>query len=435
MERLSTEDRVMLWPDARWPQEIGAIAILDGGVDLAAVRSVIAARLDRVPRFRQLLVTPGWGLGGPLWIDAPDFDLDEHLSVLPVPAPGDEAALLLMVERLRARRLERSRPLWQIAVLPGLAGNRAALFLKVHHAVADGMAGIAMIGALLDPAADAPADPAPPPWRPRPGPSRHELVYDNLRDQLHLIPALGRGLGAAFAAVRGLRDVPVEPATSLNRFIGADRRLALIRTDLAAMKRIAHEHGATVNDVLLAATAGGLRALLISRGEPIDDRAVRADVPVTLRALPDCARARGNMISQLMVPLPVGVADPDERLRRIAADTARRKATAHPSSGTVLRSRLARAAVVTVLQRRPVNVTTTDLVGPPQPLYVAGTRLLEVFPVLPLMANVTLGVGALSYTGRFAIAVTADRDTYPDLDVFVDHARGELTELGQLVDA
>jgi hypothetical protein len=123
------------------------------------------------------------------------------------------------------------------------------------------------------------------------------------------------------------------------------------------------------------------------------------------------------------------------KLRQIGAETLLRKATAHPSSGTVLRSRLARAAVVSVLQRRPVNVTTTDLVGPPQPLYLAGARMLEVFPVLPLMANVTLGVGALSYAGRFAIAVTADRDTYPDLDVFVDDVRAELATLDQLVAA
>jgi diacylglycerol O-acyltransferase len=149
VERLTAEDQLMLWPDEIWPQEIGALAILDGSslldpggrFRIEAVRDVVAARLHLVPRFRQLLYIPRRGLGGPLWVDAPAFDLSDHVRVVPLPAPGDEAALLLAAEQLRRRRLDRSRPLWQMCFLPGLPENRVGMFVKMHHAIADGIAG------------------------------------------------------------------------------------------------------------------------------------------------------------------------------------------------------------------------------------------------------------------------------------------------------
>jgi hypothetical protein len=131
----------------------------------------------------------------------------------------------------------------------------------------------------------------------------------------------------------------------------------------------------------------------------------------------------------MIVPLPVGLADPDQRLRQIAAETAVRKAKDHPSLGSVLRGRLVRRALLRLLDRYPVNVTTADLPGPPQRVYLAGAPVLEVFPVLPLIGNVSLGIGALSYADQFDLTVVADRDSYPDLDVFTSSARSELQAL------
>ena len=158
MERLTAEDMVMLWPDEVWPQEIGCLAVLDGAslldpdgrFRIEDVRAAVAGRLHRVPRFRQLLYRPRPGLGPPLWVDATAFDLRDHVRVLPVPAPGDEAQLLLTTEQLRLRRLDPSRPLWEMWFLPGLPENRIGLLIKIHHAMADGIAGMATIGALLD---------------------------------------------------------------------------------------------------------------------------------------------------------------------------------------------------------------------------------------------------------------------------------------------
>jgi diacylglycerol O-acyltransferase / wax synthase len=446
MERLSAEDQVMLWPDAIWPQEIGALAVLDGGalldtdgrLQIGAVHRAVEGRLSLVPRFRQLLHVPRRGLGGPLWVDAPVFNLADHVRVAQLPAPGDEAALLLAVERLRRHRLDRSRPLWEMWFLPGLPDKRVGLFVRMHHAIADGVAGVATVGAFLDPAADTPASPVRP-WTPAPPPTARELLADNLRQ--HAI-RLGRALAtlaypvtaarharAGWSAVREFMAAKPAAATSLNHVIGADRTLALVRSSLDLVKQIAHTHGATVNDVLLAVTAGGLRALLRSRGELVSDLIVRIDVPVTLRPRQARDHARGNLIGQMLVALPVGVSDHSQRLAQIAADTATGKANSHPSVGVLLRSRLARRVLLKLLDRQPVNVTSADLPGPPQPVYLAGAQVLEVFPVLPLMANVSLGVGALSYAGQFNITAVADLDAYPDLHMFTTGVRDELAAL------
>ena len=178
--------------------------------------------------------------------------------------------------------------------------------------------------------------------------------------------------------------------------------------------------------MLLDAIAGGLRGLFTSRGEPVDDLVVRVAVPRTLRPVGERATTRGNLVAQMLVPLPVGVPDPSERLVRIAAETAVRKASSRTSAGAMLRSRLARRAMLGIMKRRPVNITCANMPGPAQPLYLVGSRLLEVFPVLPITANVSLGVGALSYAGQFNITVIGDRDTYPDLAAFTSGAQSEL---------
>jgi diacylglycerol O-acyltransferase / wax synthase len=446
MERLTAEDLLMLWPDEIWPQDIGALAVLDGSSLLQpdgrfrtdAVKQAIEARLHVVPRFRQLLYLPRRGLGRPLWVDAPAFDISDHVRVAPLPAPGDEAQLLLTTEQLRRRRLDRSRPLWEMWFLPGLPERRIGLFVRMHHAIADGIAGVATIGAFLDATPDASPVSAHP-WTPEPVPATRELLADNLRrhvDELnHAFSALtrpvttARQLRAAWPALREVFAGVPTPATSLNRVVGPDRKIALIRGEMDLVKEIAHTHDAKVNDVLLALTAAGLHGLLRSRGEPVDDLVLPVYVPVTLRQAQLRAQARGNLIGQMIVPLPIGTSDPGRRLQQIAAETARQKARTHPSLGRLFGSRIARQVLLKILDRHPVSVTTADVPGPQLPVHLAGARLLEVFPLLPLIAKVPLGVGALSYAEQFNITAVADRDALPDLDVFTASAHEELRAL------
>jgi hypothetical protein len=204
--------------------------------------------------------------------------------------------------------------------------------------------------------------------------------------------------------------------------------MALVRSNLEVVTQIAHEHQATVNDVLLAMTAGGLRGLLESRGEPLEDLTVPIYVPISLRR--DRARpGPGNLISQMVVPLPLGTTDPGCRLQEIASQTASRKAGSRPSLGSVFRSKILTRIMLKFIARQRVNVESADIPGPAALRYFAGAPLLEVFPLLNLIGNVSLGVGALSYAGQFTILAVGDADAYPDIELFATLAGEELRAL------
>jgi WS/DGAT/MGAT family acyltransferase len=446
IDRLTSLDRLMLGASRRWPQDIGALAILDGtslldrtgAPRIDAVREAIASRLHLVPRFRQVIHAPRRGLGGPLWVDAPRFDVRDHVVVRALPPGTDEAGLLAVTEELRSERFDPSRPLWRMWLMPGLAEGRVAMFVKLHHSIADGMAAMRTIAAFLDADPGTPITPASP-WTPTPAPSDRELLIENLRRHLRTVGRAGSMLLRPGTTLRHARDawpairelLAEEPATrtSLDRMVGPGRRIAVIRTSLDEVKEVAHAHGATVNDVLLALTAAGLRTVLRSRGEPVDGTTVRTYVPVSLR-LRIGGPQQGNLIAQMAVPLAMRESNAGDEFRRIAGETAKRKAKARTSLGTLIRGRLVRKLMLLAVMRQRVNVTTASIPGPTVPLHLAGARVLEVFPVLPLIANEPLGVGALSYAGALDIGVVADRDAYPDLDVFLAGAREELNALG-----
>jgi WS/DGAT/MGAT family acyltransferase len=446
MERLGAQDLSMvLAEDFGWPQDIGALAILDtsqlpaaaGRFPLEAVRERIGRRLYLLPRFRQLLYAPGWGRGWPLWVDDPAFDIADHVHVF-AREVADEAQLLTACEQLRRQRLDRSRPLWQMWFLPSLADARVGLFMKLHHAIADGVAGVAAFGTFLDLSANAPA-PSPPTWAPARFPTAGELFGDNLRRKIHrgrgTLAALGhpcataRQVRRAWPAVSETFAEGRAPRTSLNQPIGPGRTMALVRSSLGQVKHVAHAHHATVNDVLSAAVAGGLRTLLASRGEAVDGLVLRAFVPVSLHR-EQSGPARGNLDGAMIVPLPIGEADPVHRLGLIAAETAQRKKKPRPPSGTLFPNAVIQRAFLRHADRqRFMNVYIANVPGPPVPLYLAGAPLAEVFPVVPLMGNIPLGIGALSYAGQFNITVVADRHGCPDAEIFTAALQASLDNL------
>lgn len=438
IERLSSSDEIMLWPDEAWPQEIGALAILDGAplfetdgrFRIEHVRDVIASRLGRVPRLRQLLYVPPPRLGGPLWIDDPAFDIAAHVNSAPVGAPGDEAALLRAVEDLRLRRLDRARPLWELWLLTGMPERRVGMFVRIHHSVADGMAGVATLATLLDLEADAPLTP-PEPWTAAARPADDELYADARHRRAQAWRHAPMAIAGAVRVLPALRELLFQPAlgsTSLDVRVGPGRKVALVRSRLDKVASVAHANGAKVNDVFLAAIAAGLEALLRSRGEAVTGQVMRIYVPISLHG-GQHGTARGNEITQMVVELPVDASDPGTRLRVIAQQTARRKERTRPSVGAMPVHGLAGKALLKLLERQRVNVESADLPGPPMALYLAGAPVLEVFPLLPLIGRVSLGVGALSYAGQFNIAAVADRDVYPDLDVFTSAVGKELRSL------
>ena len=438
IERLTSEDLVMLWPDQVWPQDIGALAVLDApDFRLEDVRAAVASRLHLAPRFRQRLFVPDKPFGPPLWVDDPGFDIGRHVREMRLPPAGDEPALLGAVEQLRRRRLDRSCPLWEMWFLTGMQDGRVGMFVRTHHSVADGIAGVATLASFLDVDAGVTIT-VPEPWAPAPMPSEDEMLADEasarrrrrrqrLTALVHPIAGTKRVLGMAPALFElfGERSLP---STSLDRPVGASRKFALVRGRLAAMKDAAHACDAKVNDVLLTAIAGGLHGLLRSRGETVDHAVMRIYVPVSLRH-GQYAGARGNSIAQMAVPLPIWEPDPLRRLRLISAETLTRKARVRPSVGALPFSGLAGRLALRLIARQRVNVESADLPGAPVPMYLAGMRMLEVFPLLPLIGRVSLGVGALSYDGQFNLGVVADGEAYPDLGQFVRGVEDDLRAL------
>jgi WS/DGAT/MGAT family acyltransferase len=222
--------------------------------------------------------------------------------------------------------------------------------------------------------------------------------------------------------------------TSLNQPVGADRRLAVIRTRLDLTKQIAVAHGAKVNDVVLAAVAGGLRGLFEGRGDNVEGLMQRAQVPISLHQ-EQPGQAQGNKPGWMMVPLPLGEPDPVRRLELITAETTARKHKAHPEVGSGIFRFVAFQRVWYRMfpRQRTVNLVVTNVPGPPMPLYLAGARLLELFPSASVMGNLTLVVAVMSYAGQLNLTAIADRDGCPDVEVFARGVRRALDELARSV--
>lgn len=451
MDRLTASDMfLLLWDDYGWRSDIGGLAILDGTplldpegrLRIDEIRRQIEPRLHLVPRFRQLLCRPRLGLGWPLWVDAASFDMADHVRTHQLEEPGGEAELLAACAQLAQRRMDLARPLWELWLLPGLPGGRVGAYLKLHHALADGGTALATFATLLDLTADSPVAVAPP-WTPAPTPGTASLVRDNLGRRWRELGRGTSGFAHPWRTVQEMRRAlpawgevltePSAPRTSLNGPVGDDRKLAVVRSRLDRAKEIAHAHDATVNDVILSAVAGGLRGLLASRGEDVEGLVQRAMVTISLHDERP-GQAQGNKPGWMMVPLPLGEPDPVRRLGLIAAETAARKHKERPQAGTGIFRFIAgqRAWYRAFPRQRSVNIVVTNVPGPPVPVYLAGARLLEVFPIMCVMGNLTLVVGALSYDGQLTLTAIADGDRCPDVDLF---ARGVSSALDELVRA
>lgn len=461
VDRLTTLDTSFLWlerPDA--PIHVGAVAVFEarpllddrGELRLDDLRARVLARLDRLPRLRRRLAPVPLDLDRPAWVDDPDFDVADHVRAVRLPPPGDDEQFRRLAERLHSESLPRDRPLWDLHVVTGLAGDRVGLVERVHHALVDGVGGVELATLLLDLTPDAPApSPPPTPWRPAAPPDGLALaaagavgaVTAPLRVARTVARAAvrpDRAVRTALTTVRGLASLAADgllaPRTSINAPIRGRRHLEWLRVPFGGVRSAARRAGGTVNDVVLAAVAGGLRALLAHRGEPLPgDRVVKVLVPVSRRK-DGSAGSLGNEVSAIDAPLPVGIGDPDERLRTVVATMRRLKSAPQAEAlETLLRGTdalpapLARA-IARAVERQPfVNMVVTNVPGPPFPLYVAGARMLEAYPVVPLGANLTIGVAVLSYDGALSLTTTADTEACPDAHMFVDGTRRALAQL------
>lgn len=452
-ERLTPGDLMMLWPeDFGWREDMGALATLrgesltddEGSVRIDDVRDFVQARLHLVPRFRQQLIIPRRGLGRPLWLDCRDFDIRHHVNVRQLPDNAGEEDLLSAAAHLFGRPFDWTRPLWEMWLLNGLPDRRIGLFIKLHHTIADAEAGLVLLGAFLDTGPSATTTGQPPAWTPGPWPTSGELLRDNARRRVaamgraahsvaHPVQA-GRRIRQNLTLMRGMMRHEKAPVTSLNQVVGgADRKLAVARSRVAVGKEIAHAHGGTLNDVLLCAVAGGLRKLLEARGEQVENLTLIANVPVSLHGQA-AEGATGNEVGVMFVPLSLGTTDSHQRLRAIAVASAESKPRMFiPPTIAIMSNRLVQRMFWRNMKRqRFSNVYVANVPGPSIPMFFAGCRLDDVFPIMSMVGNVALGVGAISYAGQLNITVVGDEQTSPDLVVLAEGLRETLAELGAL---
>lgn len=454
--RLSSLDAGFLQlENDRQQMHVGSLLVFEGPApsydELAAhVRSC----LDDLPRHRQRVQRMPLDLARPVWVDDPHFLLDYHLRHTAIPAPGGDEQLRNLFARVLSNRLDLDRPLWELWFVEGLTGGRWALVTKTHHAMIDGLAGNELMEVLLDSAPDATPRPSRP-WHPGRPPSRLGLAASGVAGIARLPVDTARALGAAArrglaspadlaraaaVSIAGLASVgrsAAAPTSVLNGPLGPHRRWGWARAELADVKRVKAAAGCSVNDVVLAAVAGGFREYLLSRGEDVETTTIRSLVPVSVRT-PEHQGQLGNHVTAMFADLPVAVAGPRERLAVVAHQMTGLKGS---GQSVGVESMLAAAdfvpatlmtlgaKVYAFAGQRVVNTVTTNIPGPQHPLYLLGHRMLELFPYIPVAQTVRISIGILSYDGHLTIGVTGDFDAVPDIDVLCTAIQRSLDEL------
>ncbi|MDD7939599.1 wax ester/triacylglycerol synthase family O-acyltransferase [Actinomycetospora lutea] len=434
LDRASASDRAFLAMDGgRFPEQFGVVLRLDPdrSVDPEWLRDLLAERVPAVARLRRRLVRTPWGCGGPIWVDDPAFDIRRHVLHATCPDPGDRAALADLAWRLVARRLPREAPLWSAVLVTGLEEGGAAIVIVLHHALADGVGGLAVLTDLVDPGTDAPAPgfPARPP-RPR------DLARDAARRRWRTLRDLrveARLLRASLTAGGGLRPAPAAPC-SLLAPTGPRRRVLVLHHELAGLREAVHARGATVNDALLAAVAAALQQVLARRGEELDSIAIA--VPVSGRAGTQ-RRELGNLVSPLLIRVPAG-GRRDDRLAAVSLRVRAGRGDALGPPPIALLGGLFRPLAALggfrfyMRHQRRMHTLVSHVRGPRSAVALGGVPVTAAFPVGAGEEGLTVCVEALSYAGNLAITVLVDPDHVADGDDLVEALEHELRALGEL---
>lgn len=455
---------------------VGSVCVLDPTsaptpLTLQRITQVIESRLHLVPPFRRRLATVPFGFDQPYWVEDSAFDIEYHVRELALPQPGDDRQLTEQVARLHSRPLDRSRPLWELYLISGLADGRLAVYTKVHHAAIDGVSGNDVLAALLDVSPTGRDLPPAPAWTADVVPGSLALLA---RSALSLAghPAravrLANGLARSAPGLLGsasrprlpvvdrllrrgdsavLSQTPLRaPRLPFNKNITPHRRWAFRTVSLADVKTVKSAAGVTVNDVVMTICAGALRTWLTDH-EALPDGPVIAAVPVSVRTREQQGQ-HGNRVSTMIAPLPTDVGDPVGRLRAVheAMRAAKEQHGALPADLLSDVTEFAMPALVGQAARlnarlrllewlSPFNLMVSNVPGPTVPLYYAGATLLAYYPLSAISDGQGLNITVISYGEGMHFGLIADRELVPDLDDLAGHLVSELAGLVALVGA
>lgn len=426
-----------------------------GGYDFDRLVAELRERVELAAVFRRKLFDSPLNLNHPMWVEDTEFDLEHHVHRIAVPSPGGREDLAELCAHFAGQPLDRSRPLWEMYVIEGLADGGVAVLLKMHHASVDGVSGANLLTYLAGVEPDSP--------RPRPGkggrtnqqpPSTLALVLDSAAAAAHrpvqlvkLLPGLlglvPRWIGRSLQG-KGMATPFTAPRTPFNGTITGHRAVAYTQVDLAEVKAVKNAFGVTVNDVVLAMVAGALRRFLAERGQLPDDPLL-ATVPVSVHER--SARERGsNKVSALFASLPTHLAEPAARVFAIAESNRRSKEHHRTIDADMLQDWAQFAAPTTLglavraysalrlAEKHPVvhNLVVSNVPGPPMPLYLLGARVTGLYPLGPVFHGAGLNITVLSNAGRVHVGLLGARELVGDLWPLADGIPEALRELRDL---
>lgn len=434
---------------------ITGVFIFDGPVDFDRLKATLDVRfVQRFRRFRQRIVAKRSHFGRPHWEDAPNFDVSSHVHRIALPAPGDQVALQAMVSDLMSMPLDFSKPLWHFHLIEGY-GDRSVLLARMHHAVADGIALVQVLLSMTDTAPDAPTqNEAPPPhkpkgWNPlapvvRPAQTAVKLTQKTVgaaakttltaaRNPEYLIDLARTGTDMALTTGRVLLMAPDPQTIYRGKLVVRKQAAWSDPIPLDDVKLIGRAVGGTVNDVLMSAAAGAMRRYMLGRGEPVADLNFRAVIPFNLRK-PSRRIELGNKFGLVFLSLPIGIGDPVDRLRELKQRMDALKDTTEPivTYGILgligmLPNRL--EDVVVEIFGKKGTLVMTNVPGPREKLYLAGTPFSEMMFWVPQSGRLGLGISILSYNNQVMVGVASDSSLVPDPETIVACFQEELDAL------
>lgn len=464
IDRATAQDEVTLATDVGpAPMHAGAVLVFAGheGPTLDALLRALEERIPTVPRLRRRLVRPPWGAGRAVWIDDQDVDLARQVRTVTCAAPGEEAQLLDLVTEALAEPLPIDRPRWRAVLVTGLSEDRSALVLVMHHVLADGIGGLAVLANLVDGQPEPPDSPQPPdrpeppdprdapeprtargpqhadpptgadrggPGFPAPPPSARELRLDAAARRRAALASLPATVAQSLAALRTLPRPSLRaslqstrprggtrPRQSLLAPTGARRRFGVVRVDLDRVRRAARACGATVNDLVLVAVGSALGDTLSAQGESPTELVV--SVPVSARTTTS-ADHLGNQVGAVPVRVPL-TGEPTSRVQAVAAATRRAKEGPRGASASLLGPCFRVLAAIGLFRpfiehQHVVDTFVTNLRGPDTPMTLAGARVDRVIPFAAVPGNVLVSFAVLSYAGCLGITITTDASSWLD---------------------